>query len=80
MHCSQKTLHFLSVSNGPKSILSDIVITLRKSHEIFLWGISEKLQILTRDVFETSQRRHGKNIFLQVCPKRLKDVTENTYF
>ena len=34
MHCSQKTFHFLSVSDGPTSTLSDIAITLRKSHKI----------------------------------------------
>ena len=44
MHCSQKTFHFLSVSNDPISILSDISITLRKSHEInfvrYFWKIT----------------------------------------
>ena len=79
MHWSQKTFHFLSVSNGPTSILSDIVITLR-SHiyfirycnnptgyytKPFLWGIFEKSQIPARDVFETSQRRHRKGIFFE---------------
>ena len=34
MHCSQKMFHFLSVSDGPTSTLSDIAITLRKSHKI----------------------------------------------
>ena len=34
MHYSKKKFNFLSVFNGPTSTLSDIVITLRKSHEI----------------------------------------------
>ena len=81
MHCSHKTFHFLSVSDSPTSILSDIVMTLRKSHEIiFVWRIFEKPKILARDVFETSQRRHGKDIFFEICPRRLKDVTQKTSF
>ena len=31
----------------------------------FLWGIFEKSQILARDVFEASQRRHKKISFLR---------------
>ena len=81
MHCSHKTFHFLSVSDGSTSILSDIVMTLRKSHEIiFVWRIFEKPKILARDVFETSQRRHGKDIFFEICPRRLKDVTQKASF
>ena len=81
MHCSHKTFYFLSVSDGPTSILSDIVMTLRKSHEIiFVWRIFEKPKILARDVFETSQRRHGKCIFFKICSRRLKDVTQKTSF
>ena len=40
----------------------------------FLWGIFETSQILVRDVFETSQRRHKKDIFFEICSRRLKDV------
>ena len=96
MYCSHKTFHFLSVSDSPTSILSDIVMTLRKSHEIiFVWRIFEKPKILARDVFETSQRRHGKdiflryawdvlktshNIFFEMFLRRLKDVTKKTSF
>ena len=80
MQCSHKTFHFLSVSDGPTSILSDIAISLRKSHEIKLWHIFGKPKILARDVFETSQRRHGKDIFFEICPRRLKDVTQKTSF
>ena len=46
----------------------------------FLWCIFEKSEILARDVFETSQRRHGKDIFFEIRPRRLKDVTKKTYF
>ena len=80
MHCSQKTFHFLSVSNGPTSILSDIVITLWKSHEIIFVGYFWKPKILARDVFETSQRRREKDIFFEICLRRLKDVTQKTFF
>ena len=82
MHCSHKTFHFLSVSDSPTSILSDVVMTLRKSHEIiFVWCIFEKLKILARDDFETSQRRHGKDIFFETYLWRLKDITKkNTFF
>ena len=38
VHYSQKTLHFLTVSSGPTSVLSDILITLRKPHEIIFVG------------------------------------------
>ena len=36
--------------------------------------------LLLRDVFETSQRSHGKYIFFEICSRCLKDVTEKTYF
>ena len=36
--------------------------------------------LLVRDVFETSQRSHGKYIFFEICSRCLKDVTEKTYF
>ena len=80
MHCSQKAFHFLSVSNRPTSILSDIVITLRKSHQIILWVIFEKPKILARDVFERSQRRREKDICFEMCLRRLKDDTKKTSF
>ena len=72
--------HLLSVSNGPTSILSEISITLRKSHKTILRGIFEKSQILVRHIFETSQRRNGIDIFFEVFLRRLKDVTKKTSF
>ena len=45
-----------------------------------MWRIFEKPKILARDVFETSQRRHGKDIFFEICSRRLKDVTQKTSF
>ena len=77
MHCS---FHFLNVSNGPTSILSNISVTLRKSHKIILWSIFEKSQIPARNVFETSQRCHGKDIFSEIYLRRLKDVIQKTCF
>ena len=82
MRCSQKTLrHFLSVSNGPLSFLSDIS-NLNNPMEITrnqsFWGIFGKSQVLARDIFEMSQKRHGKNIFFEICFRRLKDVTQKT--
>ena len=46
----------------------------------FLCGNFEKPQILARDVFETSKRRHGKDIFLEIFSRRLKDVTQEISF
>ena len=80
MHCSQKTFHFLSVSNGPTSILSDIVITLQESHKTIFAGYFWKLQVIARDAFETSQRCHKIDIFFEVCSRRFRDVTQKTSF
>ena len=80
MHCSQKTFHILSVCNCPTSFLWNILVTLRKSHETILWDIFEKSQILARHVFETFQRCHEKDIFFEICSRRLKDVIQKTSF
>ena len=80
MHCSHKTFQFLSVSEGPTSILSDIAITLRKSHEITFVTYFWKTKNTCERCFETSQRRHGKDIFFEICSRRLKDVTQKTSF
>ena len=60
MHCYQKMLHFLSVSNGPTSTLSSIVITLRKSYEIvsvrYFWKIANTCERCF--ISEASQQRH----------------------
>ena len=77
MYCCHKIFHFLSVSDGPTSILSDIAINLRF---ICLWHIFEKPKILARNVFERSQRRDGKDIFFEICSRRLKDVIQKTSF
>ena len=77
----QKMFHFLSVSwvltlcNKCFNNYVNIIITLRKSHKIIMWGIFEKSQILTRDVFDICQRRHGKDIFFKICLRCLKDIT-----
>ena len=78
MHCYQKMLHFLSVSDGPTSTLSCILITYGNHMNTFLWGIFEKWQILARDVL--SQRRHRKDVFFEICSRRLKDVTHKISF
>ena len=80
MHSSQKKFNFLSASNGPTSILSDISITLRKSYETIFVGIFEKPQDLAWDIFETSWRRHGIDIFFEICWRRLRDITHKTSF
>ena len=80
MHCSQKTFHFLSVSNGPTSILSDIVITPRKSHEIIFAGLFWKTKNTCERYFWDAQRRLEKDIFFETCSRRLKDVTQKTSF
>lgn len=46
----------------------------------FFWGIFEKPQTLARGVFETSQKRHRKNIFFEILLRRLKAVTQKTSF
>ena len=64
VHYSQKTLHFLTVSSGPTSVLSDILITLRKPHEIIFVGRIYNLWFLMTcelcfwDVSEASRKRH----------------------
>ena len=80
MHWSLKTFHFLSVSNGLTSILSDISITLWKSHETIFVCILKKPEILACDVFETSQRRRGIEIFFEIYLRRLTDVTQKRSF
>ena len=75
-HCFQNMFHFLSVYNGPTSILSDISITLRKLHEFIFEGYFWKVQILARDTFETCRRRHRIDIFFEMLLRRLKDVTK----
>ena len=79
MQCSHKTFHFLSVSDGLTSILSDIVISLRKSHEIIFVTYWKTKNTCERCI-ETSQRRHGKDIFFEIYSRRLKDVTQKTSF
>ena len=43
-------------------------------------GVFEKSQIPARDVFETSQTCHGKDIIFEICLRRLKDVIQKTSF
>ena len=56
--CTPKKRFISWVSVGPTSILSDT--------KSFLWHIFEKPKVLARDVFETSQKRHGKGIFFEI--------------
>ena len=80
MHCSQETFHFLSVSNGPTSMLSDIVITLRKSYEIIFeryswktsntcercfWGVTEKTSFL-RYTQHVSKISHKRRLLCEI--------------
>ena len=63
MHCSKKMFHFLSASNGPILILSDIVITLGKSHKIifvgYFWKITNTCERCFWAVSETSRKRQS---------------------
>ena len=82
MHCSHKTFHFLSVSDGPTSILSDIVISLRKLHEIifvtYFWKTKNTCERCFWDVSETSRKRH---LFWDMSElRRLNYVTQKTLF
>ena len=63
MHCSKRTIHFLTVSNGPTSILSTVSFTQRKSPETIFWSVFEKSQTLAKQKFL----------------RRLTDVTEKKY-
>ena len=57
-HCSQKQFSWkflLSLFNGPKSLLSDISMTLQKLHETIFVGYLWKSEILARNIF---QNRH----------------------
>ena len=45
-----------------------------------MWDNFEKPQILARDFFETSQRRHGKDIFLKIFSRGFEDVTRKISF
>ena len=57
-YCSQKKFLFSSFSDSSTSISSDISIALRKSHKTTFVGVFEELQILAKDFFEMSHRRH----------------------
>ena len=51
-----ENISFLECSNGPTPILSDIVISLRKSYEIIFAGYFRKIRYLQ----ETFLRRLGE--------------------
>ena len=84
VHYSQKTLHFLTVSSGSTSVLSDILITLRKPHKIFFVGrIFYNLWFLMTcelcfwDVSEASRKRHT---FLRCFWDVLKALQKDIFF
>ena len=95
MYCSHKKFHFLNVSEGPTSILSDI-ISLRKSHQIIFVKYFRKTKNTCKRYFwdvsdvteKTSFLRYAwdvlktsqKNIFFEMYLRRLKDVTKKTSF
>ena len=61
-------IYFIRYCNNPTEIT--------RNH--FLWYIFEKPKILGKYFFETSQRRHEKDIFFEICFRHLKDVTQKT--
>ena len=72
MHCfPQKTFHFLSVSNGPTSILSDIVIT-------FPVDTGRKLNV--HKTFKRRPGRHEKVIFFVYAREVLKTSRKRNLF
>ena len=76
-----KTIHFLSVSDGPISTLSDIVIILRKSHEtIFVTYFRKTKNICERCFWDVSEVSRKIHIFFEISLRRLKDVTQKTSF
>ena len=93
MHCSQKTIHFVSVSNGPRSILLDIMITLRKSYlriflinhkylqEMFLRRlrqVTEKTSFL-RYARDVLKMSHKRHLF-EMFLRRLTDIAKKDTF
>ena len=80
MHCSQKTFHFLSVSNGPTSFLSDIVISQWKSYEIAFVGYFWKIINIWGRCFSDGSKTSRKRRFFEICSRRLKDVIQKTSF
>ena len=73
----------MSVSDGPTSILWDIVIVLRKSHEIvfvtYFWKTKHTCERCFWDVLKTSLKKK-KDIFFDMYLRYLKDVTKKTSF
>ena len=62
--CSQKTSHVLSVSNGLTSVLSDVLITMRKSHETIVVGYFLKIpNTCERCFWEFSEMSRNRNLF-----------------
>ena len=77
MHWSQKAFHFLSVSNGATSILSDIVITLR-SHIYFIRYCNNPTEITQNHFCGVFLKNHKylREMFL----RRHRDVTGKASF
>ena len=82
MHWSLKTFHFLSVSNGLTSILSDISITLWKSHETIFVCILKKPEILACDVFacDVSETSRNRNFFWDIFETSYRRHTKEVFF
>ena len=79
IHCSQKTFHFLSVSNGPTYFIrycnNPTEITRNYFCGVF-WKITNTFEKCFWDVSETSR----KKIFFEICSRSLKHVTQKIYF
>ena len=77
---SRETFRFLSAPYGPTSILSDIVMTLRKSHKIifvtYFWKTKNTCERCFWDVSQTSRKRH---LFWDML-ETLIDVTQKASF
>ena len=81
MHCFQKTVHFLSVSNGPTSISSDIVISLRKSNEIIFVGNFWKITNTCKRCFwDVSGKSRNRRLFWDMLETSSRHYTKHIFF
>ena len=83
MHCSssQKTFHLLSISNGSTRILSNVSVTLWKSHKTiivgYFWRIINTCDRCFWDVSEMSRNRH---LFWDMHQTSQRHLTKDIFF
>ena len=83
MHCSsfQKTFHLLSISDGPTCILSNVSVTLWKSHKTivvgYFWRIINTCDRCSWDVSEMSRNGH---LFWHMHETLKRRLTKDIFF